>query len=109
MLKFKETRSYRQIYAENWLKLRELIHKDEKLKFKPACKDMLLLLQEQTNYRTGEVNINIPMIINYLDCSRATAYAVLKWFKDNGILIMRDESGSVPAQVDKCDAVYYGK
>lgn len=110
MLKINNPKSYKQLHTDSWLQVRNAIHNDKNLEFRTACKDLLIFIQHRTNYMTGEVKISVKDVQKYLDCSRATAYGALKWFKDNGILTARDTSGAVPLPSgEKASDIYYGK
>jgi hypothetical protein len=109
MLSTPDEKPYKQIYPDDWLEIRNKIHADDKLPCKSSCIDLLLLLQRNTNYRTGEVLFNIPLVMDYLNCSRSTAYKCMQWFKDNGVVHKQNPQEKLMVNAQVNDNKYYGK
>lgn len=109
MLSTPDEKPYKQIYPDDWIDIRNLIHADDKLPCKSSCVDLLLLLQRNTNYRTGEVLFNIPLIMDYLNCSKSLAYKCLKWFKDNKIVFDQNPHEKQMINTHINGSKYYGK
>lgn len=90
-----DSAAFKQIYTQNWLSVRNAIKADTEFGFRSSTIDSLLFLQDNVDYREGFVMVNADSLKDYLGSSRATAYAVLKWFKDNDVLVPVKEGQKV--------------
>lgn len=82
-----ESTPFKQVYPINWIKIKDLIKSDATFNRKALAIETLFLFIEKYNYRTGEIELDAKELQDYLSCSKTAAYCVLKWFRDNDILI----------------------
>lgn len=81
-----ENTPFIQIYPQSWSYFKDLIKNDEDFGQKSKALESLFFLMENVDYRTGEIEIKPKILQEYLDTSKSTAYAVIKFLKEKGII-----------------------